>query len=168
MTRNSGCKVLLSLACGPAYDRHMLRCQPNVQGCHILWPTEKQTYFTRNIRPPTGGFFLAPAEGCSLWLPQKGSSGPKVILADWRMNREAGGNGFKGVRFIGTVVQMAWWPVGLLDKDGDSGNAVYAYFLQIGNFFGFACGFFAGLWMFLLVFTSFITFFLFIFFGNFF
>ena len=29
--------------------------------------------------PPLGGFFLAPAEGCSIWLHQKGPSGPKVI-----------------------------------------------------------------------------------------
>ena len=31
---------------------------------------------------PTGGFFLAPAEECSLGLHQKGPSGPKVILLD--------------------------------------------------------------------------------------
>ena len=41
--------------------------------------------------PPTGGFFLAPAEGCSLWLHQKGPSGPKVILPDERTD-----NGFEG------------------------------------------------------------------------
>ena len=29
-----------------------------------------------------GGFFLAPAEKCSLRLIQKGPSGPKVILPD--------------------------------------------------------------------------------------
>ena len=36
------------------------------------------------IQPPYGGFFLAPAESCSLQLQQKGPSGQKVILRDGR------------------------------------------------------------------------------------
>ena len=45
----------------------------------------RQDYWdTRQFSPPTGGFFLAPAEGCSLWLHQKGPLDPKVILPDGR------------------------------------------------------------------------------------
>ena len=36
---------------------------------------------TRKFRPPTGGFFLAPAEG-------KGPSGPKVILPAGRTDEQ--------------------------------------------------------------------------------
>ena len=40
---------------------------------------------------PLGGFFLATAEGCSLWLHQNDPSGPKVILPDKRANRQTVG-----------------------------------------------------------------------------
>ena len=33
---------------------------------------------TRKFSPPTGGFFLAPAEGCSLRLQRWGPLGPKI------------------------------------------------------------------------------------------
>ena len=36
--------------------------------------------YTLEIQPPYGGCFLNPAEGFSLRLHQKGSSGPMVIL----------------------------------------------------------------------------------------
>ena len=49
----------------------------NCWDCHLHW----DYYYTRNS---TGGFFLAPAEGCSLQLQQKGLLGPKVILPDGR------------------------------------------------------------------------------------
>ena len=51
------------------------------------------------------GFFLAPAEGCSLRVQQEEPSGPKVILANCQTNGWSDGqtnrwmdNKFKGVR----------------------------------------------------------------------
>ena len=46
-----------------------------------------------NSAPLQGGFFLAPVEGCSLRLQQKGPSDPNVLLPDGRMD-----NDFMGVR----------------------------------------------------------------------
>ena len=45
----------------------------------IIWLRIFEHY---NFSPPTGGFFLATAESCSLWLQHKGPSSPKVILPD--------------------------------------------------------------------------------------
>ena len=53
-------------------------------------------FLTKKFSPPTGGFFLAPAEG-------KGHSGPEVILADGRMDGRTD-NGLKGVRFVKCVL----------------------------------------------------------------
>ena len=55
-----------------------------------------QIFLTRKFSPPTGGFFLAPAES---WGP----SGPKVTLPDGRTDGrtdERTDNGFKGVRNV--------------------------------------------------------------------
>ena len=51
---------------------------------------------TRNVGPPTRGFVLAPAEGGSLQLNQKGQ---RVILLGERTDRQTDGwteNGIKG------------------------------------------------------------------------
>ena len=66
---------------------------------------------TRKFSPQRGGFFLAPAEGCSLQPQQKG---PKVILADeqtngriyWRVD-----NGFKGVRWCEITWTFLIWRI---------------------------------------------------------
>ena len=62
---------------------------------------------TKNLIP-YGDFILYPVKGYSLWLHQKGQSGPDVILPDRRTDgqayRRTDGqmeNGFKGIKFGG-------------------------------------------------------------------
>ena len=52
---------------------------------------EKYYRHTRKFSSPTGGFFLAPAEGCTLRLQQKGRFGPKVTVAAGRPDRQTDG-----------------------------------------------------------------------------
>ena len=61
----------------------------------------------RKFSPPMGGYFLAPAEGCSLRRHQKGPLGQKVIFADGQMDGQMDGqtDGRKmGLRELDTTV----------------------------------------------------------------